>query len=338
MHADFKPSNTFLTDQGIVKVLDFGVARVALGIGPVGKVRCSTQVSSTRCLSRLRQYQEMLVGEAPDPRDDIYALACVTYFLLTGRHPFSGIDAIKAARFPALLPSPIEGIGDHQWRAIRQALLFRRWDRTACQRQGIRDAVLHRQWHSCKPALLAGRRGLHSAAKRPWFLCGSRRRAAGVGGGCLCVKTAVGLSCGAAPAVASIQARSEPAVPIVVGASANMEQLERRLGSLDPMASDFIEKALAAAADAKALASVAPGDDVIRRMQSELQSALAARVERLLARDDQQSARELVAKVASLLPLGATRSYSPRTGMARRQELVHLVAAPRKLPNTGPIR
>jgi len=39
---------------------------------------------------------EMLIGEAPDARDDIYALACVTYFLLTGRHPFNGIDAIKA--------------------------------------------------------------------------------------------------------------------------------------------------------------------------------------------------------------------------------------------------
>ena len=108
-----------------------------------------------------------------------------------------------------------------------------------------------------------------------------------------------------------------------------LQRRPERIGAALGLAAapDFIDKSLAAAADVKALASVAPGDEAIRRIQSALQSALATRVERMLAHDDLDGARKLVAKVAQLLPPGATRSYSP-DGMAKRQELAHLVAAP----------
>jgi serine/threonine protein kinase len=134
VHADFKPSNAFLTNQNVVKVLDFGVARAALALDraestifDAGKLNAVTPAYASI---------EMLIGEAPDPRDDIYALACVTYLLLTGRHPYNGIDAIRA-REAALLPAPIEGLPEHQWRAIYWALTFERESRTATVKEFV---------------------------------------------------------------------------------------------------------------------------------------------------------------------------------------------------------
>lgn len=94
VHADFKPSNTFLTSKNVVKVLDFGVARAALALDRGDSTLFDA--GKLNAVSPAYASIEMLIGEPPDARDDIYALACVTYFLLTGRHPFNGIDAIKA--------------------------------------------------------------------------------------------------------------------------------------------------------------------------------------------------------------------------------------------------
>jgi serine/threonine protein kinase len=127
VHADFKPSNTFLTSKNLVKVLDFGVARAALALDRGDSTLFDA--GKLNAVSPAYASIEMLIGEAPDARDDIYALGCVTYFLLTGRHPFNGIDAIKA-RDAGLTPVRVKGLAEHQWRALRSALFFERWDRT----------------------------------------------------------------------------------------------------------------------------------------------------------------------------------------------------------------
>ncbi|MBV8741457.1 MAG: hypothetical protein JOZ12_06695, partial [Sinobacteraceae bacterium] len=72
---------------------------------------------------------EMLQGAEPDPRDDIYALACVTYELLTGHHPFNRIDAAKAAA-QRLQPAPVRGLSRAQWHGLRRGLAFERSART----------------------------------------------------------------------------------------------------------------------------------------------------------------------------------------------------------------
>jgi len=163
VHADFKPSNAFVTHQNVVKVLDFGVARAALALDRAD----STLFDAAKLNAVTPAYAsiEMLIGEAPDPRDDIYALACVTYLLLTGRHPYSGIDAIRA-REVAMLPARIDGIGDHQWRAIYWALTFERASRTATVNDFVTQFCTPQ---TARPIKLAGaaRRDLRLSAAAP---------------------------------------------------------------------------------------------------------------------------------------------------------------------------
>ena len=81
VHRDIKPANIMLTDDGGVKVMDFGVARLdqstltALG----------TVVGSVRYMA-----PEQMMGERVDGRADVFSVAAVAYELLTGKAPFPG--------------------------------------------------------------------------------------------------------------------------------------------------------------------------------------------------------------------------------------------------------
>jgi serine/threonine protein kinase len=129
VHADFKPSNAFITNDGGVKVLDFGIARAAHTSVKAGD-KTLFDVSQLNALSPAYASLEMHLGQPPDVRDDVYSLACVTYELLTGRHPFNRIDAAKA-RQANLRPVPVRGLPRAKWRALRHALEFECANRTA---------------------------------------------------------------------------------------------------------------------------------------------------------------------------------------------------------------
>jgi serine/threonine protein kinase len=127
VHSDFKPSNAFITDAGVVKVLDFGIARAAPTRADRGD-KTIFDAGQLGAISPAYASLEMLNGEEPDVRDDVYALACVTYQLLTGRHPFNRIDAVKA-REAKLQPARVRSLSFPQWRTLRQGLAFERTDR-----------------------------------------------------------------------------------------------------------------------------------------------------------------------------------------------------------------
>jgi serine/threonine protein kinase len=130
VHADFKPSNVFLTEEGVIKVLDFGVARAAQSLADAPGEKTIFDAGQLGAISPAYASLEMLTGQPPDPRDDLYALACIVYELLTGRHPFNRIDAAKArdARLVAERPG---SLSRQQWQALQHALAFERVARTA---------------------------------------------------------------------------------------------------------------------------------------------------------------------------------------------------------------
>jgi serine/threonine protein kinase len=82
LHRDIKPANVMLTPGGIVKVLDFGIARSVDGTA-------ITQVASVVGTAAYMA-PERALGEAGDARTDIYSLGCLLYAMLTGAPPFSG--------------------------------------------------------------------------------------------------------------------------------------------------------------------------------------------------------------------------------------------------------
>ncbi|HEY8101022.1 MAG TPA: serine/threonine-protein kinase [Burkholderiaceae bacterium] len=128
VHCDLKPGNIFLTDKGEVKVIDFGIARVFKK--PEEDAEATVfDAGSLGGMTPAYASPEMLEHREPDPRDDIYALACITYELLTGRHPFDRLTATQA-RGAAVKPLRPNNLGQKQWRALRNALSFERETRT----------------------------------------------------------------------------------------------------------------------------------------------------------------------------------------------------------------
>lgn len=130
VHSDFKPGNVFVLESGRVKVLDFGIARAVSAAGLNAPDATVFDAGSLGALTPAYASPEMHINLDPDPRDDVYALACVTYELLTGRHPFDGLPA-TAAQHRKLSPRRIKGLSRRRMKAIEHGLAFVREDRAA---------------------------------------------------------------------------------------------------------------------------------------------------------------------------------------------------------------
>ena len=129
VHSDFKPGNAFLCNDGTVKTLDFGIARAVKNPVTGEAEKTLFDPGKLGALTPAYASLEMLEGEEPDTRDDTYALGCVAYELLTGKHPFNKLPA-TTAKENGLVPAPIKGLNKKQNRALRHALAFRREDRS----------------------------------------------------------------------------------------------------------------------------------------------------------------------------------------------------------------
>jgi hypothetical protein len=150
VHCDFKPANVILTDTGGVKVIDFGIARVFQKAEEAPDVTVFDP-GSLGALTPAYASPEMLENREPDPRDDIYALACITYELLTGRHPFNRLSATQA-RDAGLRPQRPPGLGHNQWRALRCALAFQREARTPSVNAFLQEIGAQDAWR--RPPIL----------------------------------------------------------------------------------------------------------------------------------------------------------------------------------------
>jgi hypothetical protein len=92
VHRDLKPHNLMLTPRGLVKILDFGLARLASEHPTHGGLTPSDAVLGTPQYLAPEQAQDT---KAADIRADIYSLGCTLFHLLAGRPPFTGESALQ---------------------------------------------------------------------------------------------------------------------------------------------------------------------------------------------------------------------------------------------------
>ena len=130
VHADFKPGNCIIDDDHKPKVLDFGIARAVQDPHAPQRDQTLFDARTIGALTPAYASFEMLTNsDEPDARDDIYAVGCVTYELLTGKHPFHRIPADQA-KANGLEPKRIPSLSRRQNDALKKALAFDRADRT----------------------------------------------------------------------------------------------------------------------------------------------------------------------------------------------------------------
>lgn len=118
VHSDLKPHNVMITHSGEVRILDFGAASSAGGSVPAPATATPAYASC-----------EVLEGRLPDPRDDIYAFACLSYELLAGTHPFQRRSS-TVARDLRIVPVRPAMLNWRQWRALTVGLSWHRGGRS----------------------------------------------------------------------------------------------------------------------------------------------------------------------------------------------------------------
>ena len=102
IHRDIKPENLFITSDGRLKVLDFGLARL-LPMPQDATAVHEPQLTAPEIVVGTAGYMapEQLQGDAVDARSDIFALGCVLFEMLSGRSPF--LRPSLTATFAAIL-------------------------------------------------------------------------------------------------------------------------------------------------------------------------------------------------------------------------------------------
>jgi len=191
IHRDIKPGNILLCERGgasdIAKVVDFGLVKELASASPLSASSIDTMVGTPLYMSP----EAILRPDKLDGRSDLYALAAVGYFLLTGRPPFSGgtileicghhlytAPARPSEQLGRALPSELERVLLHclekepaqrpaSARELAEALL-------ACRDVPTWSSEQARHWWDLqRPAIAALKQRTHDASMRASTLVGT---------------------------------------------------------------------------------------------------------------------------------------------------------------------
>ncbi len=115
VHADIKPGNLLLDGLGRSKLIDFESAR---------PVSAQMPMTTERIVTPSYTSPEVIEGAAPEPRDDVFALAIIAYELITARHPFD----YRPARHTDIVEPPAV-LSRRAWALLGAALAPHRAER-----------------------------------------------------------------------------------------------------------------------------------------------------------------------------------------------------------------
>ena len=115
VHGDVKPANIFLGRDRSIKLLDFGSAAPAKPGDGIG--------AAANWATRAYASCEVLNGQAPAPRDDVFALGVTAYRLLCGGRPYGDCDACEARQRNASPPALPEDAREHAPAVLRALAL-----------------------------------------------------------------------------------------------------------------------------------------------------------------------------------------------------------------------
>eukprot|EP00483_Globobulimina_turgida_P000805 UN00806 len=111
VHRDLKPENILITNDGRIKITDFGLAHANFNV----TLSCDSQLMKTICGTPLYVAPEIIKGEAYNYKCDMWSMGVILYILLCGFHPFNSV--VLPVLYRAIIKGDY-GLTSKKWNTI----------------------------------------------------------------------------------------------------------------------------------------------------------------------------------------------------------------------------